>query len=32
MVSAEFPISEGVAAIEKAKTKGVLKVVITMDD
>lgn len=31
MVSAEFPISQGIEAIEKAKTKGVLKVVITMD-
>jgi hypothetical protein len=31
MVSAEYSVSEGVEAIEKAKTKGVLKVVITMD-
>lgn len=31
MVSAEFPISQGVEAIEQAKTKGILKVVITMD-
>jgi hypothetical protein len=31
MVSQVFPISQGVEAIEMAKTKGVLKVVITMD-
>jgi threonine dehydrogenase-like Zn-dependent dehydrogenase len=31
MVSAEYSVSEGIEAIEKAKTKGVLKVVITMD-
>lgn len=32
MVTAEYAINQGVDAIEKAKTKGVLKVVITMDD